>query len=125
MLFIVDFDGTVAPTDTVDALLERFADPEWRRIEEQWVHGEITAQQCMATQIALVSGERTDLEQFLHSVAIDPDFFEFVAAVRPFAEVVIVSDGLDEPIRHALRKLGLSLPIYANRLAFRPRGLTL
>ena len=33
MLFIVDFDGTIAPTDTVDALLEKFAAPEWRRIE--------------------------------------------------------------------------------------------
>ena len=40
MLFIIDFDGTVAPTDTVDALLEQFADPEWRNIEEQWVSGQ-------------------------------------------------------------------------------------
>jgi len=48
MLFLVDFDGTVAPTDTVDALLERFADPEWRRLEERWVRGEISSRQCMA-----------------------------------------------------------------------------
>ena len=35
MLFIIDFDGTVAPADTVDDLLERFADPEWKRIEDK------------------------------------------------------------------------------------------
>src|SRR5437867_5091172 len=81
MLFIIDFDGTVAPTDTVDALLERFADPEWRRIEEQWVSGQINSQQRMAAQIALVKGDRAALMEFLHSVAIDPSFVDFVCYV--------------------------------------------
>src|SRR5437867_8040838 len=102
MLFIVDFDGTVAPTDTVDALLERFADPQWRRIEERWVSGEIDSRHCMAAQIALVRGSRAVLEEFLHSVTVDPSFIDFVRAVEAFAEVIVVSDGLDDPARHAL-----------------------
>jgi 2-hydroxy-3-keto-5-methylthiopentenyl-1-phosphate phosphatase len=123
MLFIIDFDGTVAPTDTVDALLERFADPEWQRVEEQWVRGEINSRQCMAAQIALIHGERPALEQFLHSVEVDPSFAAFVRYVRQFASLAVVSDGLDDPIRHALRQLDDPIPIYANRLDFRPGGL--
>ena len=123
LLFIIDFDGTIAPIDTVDTLLERFADPEWREIEEQWVRGEINSEQCMAAQIALVRGERPELEEFLHSVQIDPSFVDFVRYVRQFAELAVVSDGLDDPIHHALRQLDLPIPIYANRLDFRLGGL--
>ncbi|MGZ4808962.1 MAG: HAD-IB family phosphatase [Thermoanaerobaculia bacterium] len=123
MLFIIDFDGTIAPADTVDSLLERFADPEWRTIEEQWVRGEINSQQCMAAQIALVRGEGVVLEEFLHSVEIDPAFFDFVHYARQFADLAVVSDGLDDPIHHALRQLDVPIPVYANRLGFRPGGL--
>ncbi len=120
MLFIVDFDGTIAPTDTVDALLESFAAPEWRRIEERWVAGHINSQQCMKAQLALVRADRQILEGFLQSVAVDPYFSEFVRYARTFAEVAVVSDGLDYPIRHALQKLDIPpLPVRANHLVFR------
>jgi 2-hydroxy-3-keto-5-methylthiopentenyl-1-phosphate phosphatase len=124
MLFIVDFDGTVAPRDTVDALLERFANPEWRYVEAEWVAGRISSRQCMAAQIALVAGDRGKLEEFLQSVDIDPTFPAFIRYVHPFADLAIVSDGLDYPIRHALQKLDIPpIPIYANKLGFRPGGL--
>ena len=29
MIFVLDFDGTIAPVDTVDALLERFGEGAW------------------------------------------------------------------------------------------------
>lgn len=125
MLFIIDFDGTIAPVDTVDSLLERFADPQWESIEQQWVRGEINSQECMAAQIALVRGERAVLEEFLHSVEIDPSFVDFVQYVRQFADLAVVSDGLDDPIRHALGQLDVPIPIYANRLTFRPGGLNI
>ena len=127
MLFVIDFDGTVAPADTVDALLERFADPDWRRVEEQWVRGEIDSRQCMAAQIALVrcpdGGDESALEDFLRSVEIDPAFGDFVRCAQQLGELAIISDGLDYPIAHALKRAGLSIPLYANRLAFRRGGL--
>jgi 2-hydroxy-3-keto-5-methylthiopentenyl-1-phosphate phosphatase len=123
VLFVVDFDGTIAPRDTVDSLLARFAGPEWVDIEKQWVRGEITSRQCMASQIALVQGEQEALEAFLKAVQIDPGFADFVHYVRPFADLAVVSDGIDLPIRHALRHLDVPMPVYANRLGFRQGGL--
>jgi 2-hydroxy-3-keto-5-methylthiopentenyl-1-phosphate phosphatase len=124
MLFIIDFDGTVAPVDTVDALLERFAAPAWRQIEEQWVSDQIDSQQCMAAQIDLVSGDRSSLEHFLESVDLDPAFTDFVLYASTFADLAIVSDGLDYPIRHALQRPGIPpIAIYANKLGFRTGGL--
>ena len=125
MLFIVDFDGTVAPRDTVDALLQNFAGPEWEELERDWIDGRINSQQCMTGQIALVRGDDDRLREFLESVHIDPAFPSFVEYVRPFADVVIVSDGLDYPIRHALARAGLDVPVVANGLAFRDRGLAI
>lgn len=126
MIFIVDFDGTVAPTDTVDALLERFASPAWRQVEELWQAGRIGSRECMRAQLALVRADRPDLERFLQSVEIDPSFPEFVRHVSTFAEVAVVSDGLDYPIHAALNRLTLPpVPVYANRLEFHERGLGL
>lgn len=124
MLFIVDFDGTVAPIDTVDALLERFADPKWKQIEERWITGQLNSQECMKAQLALVSADRAILEDYLQSVAIDPFFADFVQYASTFSDVAVVSDGLDYPIRHALQNLNIPpIPIYANRLEFHTRGL--
>ena len=124
MLFIVDFDGTIALTDTVDALLEKFADPEWHRVEERWVAGQVNSRECMQAQLSLVMAERETVENFLQSVAIDPSFPEFVRYASTFAEVAVVSDGLDYPIRHAMQKLDIPpIPVYANRLEFRAQGL--
>lgn len=124
MLFIVDFDGTIAPTDTVDELLQKFA-PGWEGLERDWVEGRINSQECMSGQIALVRGERAELCDFLESVAIDPSFRAFVDFARTFGEVVVVSDGLDYPIRHALAKAGIDVPVFANALTFRDRGLAI
>ena len=46
---VCDFDGTIALEDVTDGLLERFAEPRWRKIEAQWLAGEFGSQECMAT----------------------------------------------------------------------------
>jgi 2-hydroxy-3-keto-5-methylthiopentenyl-1-phosphate phosphatase len=124
MLFVVDFDGTVAPTDTVDALLEEFADPRWRQIEDEWISGRLNSRECMKAQLALVKRDRITIEGFFRSIVIDPIFPPFVKLVSSFAEVVVVSDGIDYPIYLALRNIGLSsIGVYANHLEFPAGGL--
>jgi 2-hydroxy-3-keto-5-methylthiopentenyl-1-phosphate phosphatase len=124
MIFVVDFDGTIAPEDTVDALLGQLADPSWKEIEEQWISGRLNSRECMEAQLALVSAERVTLEAFFRSVVIDPSFGSFVRYAQSFADVAVVSDGLDYPIRVALQRHRVPpMPVFANRMEFREHGL--
>jgi 2-hydroxy-3-keto-5-methylthiopentenyl-1-phosphate phosphatase len=119
MIFVIDFDGTLAMHDTVDGLLERHADPSWRALEAEWVADRISAQECMQRQIGLVRADRITLDRYFHGITLDPHFRAFRQHVRDFAHVAIVSDGLDYAIRCALRQGGLDdLPVFANRLQF-------
>ena len=126
MLFLIDFDGTLAVNDSVDALLERFAPAEWRAVEQQWLDGRITAMQCMREQIRMVRADHVQIENFFRGVQLDASFLPFLRHVRAFADVAIVSDGLDHAVRVASKAAGLpELPVYANKLHFVPRGLDL
>ncbi len=94
----------------------------WENIEEEWVNGHITARDCMARQVALLRAGRGDLDDFLDTVPVDPGFADFVALCRrKNRPLLIVSDGMDYPIRRILARHGLGgLPVIANRLL--PRG---
>lgn len=119
MIFIIDFDGTLSPDDTVDKLLENHADPAWEDLERDWLAGRISALECMRDQIGLVRADRIRLEKFFQGIKVDPHFRTFWRHVREFAEVAIVSDGLDHAIKVALQGANLSaLPVFANQLSF-------
>lgn len=118
MLFVIDFDGTLAVDDTVDRLLEHYADPSWASLEADWLAGRITALECMGAQIGLVNADQVTLERFFRGIELDPHFPAFWDHVRPYAQVAVVSDGLDHAIHTALRGAGLDLPVFANTLHF-------
>lgn len=119
MIFVIDFDGTLALDDTVDRLLEAHAAPSWRELEADWLADRIDAHECMQRQIGLVRGDRVALERHFHEIRLDPGFTPFLRHVRDFAHVAIVSDGLDHAIHCALRQAGLDgIPVFANRLDF-------
>jgi 2,3-diketo-5-methylthio-1-phosphopentane phosphatase len=115
---ICDFDGTIALEDVTDTLLERFALPEWRSIEDDWKAGRIGSRECMLRQVALLRAAPEQIDRCLDQVAIDPGFPRFVAtAAKLGCELLVVSDGLDYAIRRVLGRFGLDhLPIMANRL---------
>ncbi len=116
----VDFDGTITPVDTVDLILERFAEPEWRNVEDEWREGAIGSRECMARQAGLIRASEAALDDFVAGFAIDPTFLEFLADCRRRAlPVAIVSDGFDRVIRALARRYGFGpLPIFANELSF-------
>jgi 2-hydroxy-3-keto-5-methylthiopentenyl-1-phosphate phosphatase len=58
----VDFDGTISLEDTTDVILERFADPEWRKVESEWLAGVIGSRECLARQIDLVRATPEELD---------------------------------------------------------------
>jgi 2-hydroxy-3-keto-5-methylthiopentenyl-1-phosphate phosphatase len=124
MLFVIDFDGTLAPEDTVDTLLGKFAPAAWRDVEQDWLSGRITAVECMQRQIRMVDADHVALENFFHAIELDAAFLPFYRHVNAFSTVAIVSDGLDHAISIAMRDAGLpKLPVFANHLIFTPRGV--
>jgi 2-hydroxy-3-keto-5-methylthiopentenyl-1-phosphate phosphatase len=114
---LVDFDGTIARVDTTDLLLERFAAPAWREIEEHWKCGHIGSRECLVRQIDLVRASETEMDAFIAGLEIDPGFPQFVGQCQRFGHsVTVVSDGLDRTIGAVLERHGLELPFYANHL---------
>jgi 2,3-diketo-5-methylthio-1-phosphopentane phosphatase len=119
-----DFDGTITTIDVTDAVLERFAAPEWRDIEQAWEAGRIDARQCMSAQITLIQAAMNQIDEFLDTVEIDPEFPEFVRwCLRNSIPVTVVSDGVDRFIHRVLSNHGLGhLDIIANRLCVEKNG---
>jgi 2,3-diketo-5-methylthio-1-phosphopentane phosphatase len=116
-LIIVDFDGTIVRQDATDLILERFALPEWRAVEQEWIAGRIGSRECLARQIDLVRATDEDLDELIAELDIDPAFCGFVSLCRDRGfDVVIGSDGLDRVIARVLDRCGLALPFRSNRL---------
>ena len=113
-----DFDGTVTIGDFTDRLLERYALPSWRAIEDQWRQGRIGSRECMLRQIDLVRCTPAQLAELIDETQLESGFDTFVGLIRERRiPLRIVSDGLDAPIIAILRRHGFAgLPIFANRL---------
>jgi len=106
----LDFDGTITRRDATDAILETFARPEWRRIEEAWAEGRIGSRACLAAQMDLVAATRDEVDGLLDTIDVDPGFaglLETCAAHR--LPVFIVSDGFDYCIHRILSRPSLNL----------------
>lgn len=124
MLFIVDFDGTISKKDTIDALLEKFADPAWEDVEQEWLDGKIDAVECMSKQINMVRADHIALENFFRGIELDRGFIPFYDYISPFAKLVVASDGLDHAIKIAFRHANFpQVPIFSNHLNFTPNGI--
>jgi 2,3-diketo-5-methylthio-1-phosphopentane phosphatase len=114
---LIDFDGTIAPDDPTDRLLERFAEPAWREVEEAWQSGRISSRECMQRQVELLRATPEEIDAAIADVRIDPGFPEFLRYCwsRGVAAMV-VSDGFDRVVRAVLAAAGLPIPFFANKL---------
>lgn len=117
-----DFDGTITVTDTVNALLQEFAEPAWLAIEDDWCAGKIGSRDCLSAQTDLLRIEPAQLDAYLDAVAVDPDAAAFFQdCERMGMDVVVVSDGYDWAVRRILDRIGAkTVPVFANRLV--PKG---
>jgi 2,3-diketo-5-methylthio-1-phosphopentane phosphatase len=116
----VDFDGTISPVDTTDLLLERFGQPAWRDIEEDWKAGRIGSRECLVRQIDLVRATPAQMDALISSIQIDAAFYPFVNHCRRLGHAVtVVSDGLDRAVRTVLERHNINVPFYANKLQWR------
>jgi 2-hydroxy-3-keto-5-methylthiopentenyl-1-phosphate phosphatase len=102
-----DFDGTITRLDVTDEILEQYADPSWREVEEQWLRGDIGSRECFERQAKLVKVTVKQLNALIDAIPLDPDFPEFYHMLKarqlPF---YIVSDSFDHVIRRVLKRVG-------------------
>lgn len=113
-----DFDGTISLRDVTDTLLNRFGQPGWQQLEDDWESGKIGSRECMKGQVALLDMSESELQQHLDGIEIDEHFVTFVAEAKLHGiKVQVVSDGIDYAIRHVLARHGLGeLEVIANHL---------
>jgi len=108
-VILSDFDGTITNIDTGEYVLSQFAHGDWRAYDERLERGEITLEECLTKQFAMVKEtEGRLLERVEGVVSFRPGFEDLVdycgTKGYPF---VVVSGGLDFIIRHLLRAKNL------------------
>jgi 2-hydroxy-3-keto-5-methylthiopentenyl-1-phosphate phosphatase len=95
-IVFLDFDGTVARRDVVDAILESYAGAEWLDIEECWRNGSIGSRECLKAQMALVRASQRQVNALLDEIDLDPGLLTLLKTCRLHKLAVhIVSDGFD------------------------------
>ena len=127
ILFLVDFDGTVTEVDTVEAMVNQFAQGDWRAINKLWEDKVIDTAEVARRVFAMFDADEKDIGAFIETMKVDPEFAGFVCAVeRKGDRLAIVSDGYDYLIEAVLQREGLEkIPYYANRMTIRGREISM
>ncbi len=121
-----DFDGTITEEDVSFALLDTFADGNWRERLKDYQSGKISVGRFNTEAFAMVKASRDTLIKTARSqVRIRAGFPEFLDYCRQKGlRLTIVSNGLDFYIEEILRNIGAGdIKVAAARTRFRPEGL--
>lgn len=113
-----DFDGTVCIPDSCDFLLDKFAPPEWKTLDDAVWQAKITERDAFQKQIGLLRVTWDEARSaLLKGVRIREGFPEFVRFCRARAiPLTILSSGLRELIDVLLQSVGVSgVPVLAHR----------
>jgi 2-hydroxy-3-keto-5-methylthiopentenyl-1-phosphate phosphatase len=109
----LDFDGTITCRDATDAILETYAPPEWRQVEEEWARGRIGSRECLTRQMALVRATAQEIDSLLDTIEVDAGLVPLLDICRSYRlPVRIVSDGFDRCIHRILWREALNLGSY-------------
>jgi 2-hydroxy-3-keto-5-methylthiopentenyl-1-phosphate phosphatase len=102
-----DFDGTVTLNDTFENVLAKFAEGDWRAVDELYVKGEVTLEECLRRQGAMVKIPKSKILEELDQVTeFRPNFDKLIEYCETnHYPLVLVSAGLDFVIKHFLGKM--------------------
>lgn len=116
---LVDFDGTITKLDTCDAMVREFARDGWQYYEKLWENGEISTEQCAIEISKLMDVDEEKLINLLNGIEIDEYFIDFLNFCRSYGyKVVITSDGYDFNIKTVLKRYGIEIEYYSNKMWF-------
>ncbi len=111
-----DFDGTISMPDSLEFLLEKFAPPEWKSLDELVWRGELHEREATARQVSMLRvGWQEAREALLSGVRIREGFVEFSefckarrlplrivsSGLRPLIECLLASAGVSDIEIHA------------------------
>lgn len=121
-----DFDGTVTEKDVSFAMLDAFADGDWRQLFSQYQEGKITVGRFNTDAFAMVKADRQSLLEVARSmVKVRPGFHKLLECCHSKGfRFAIVSNGLDFYIEEILQGLGLGdVEVFAAQTRFHTGGL--
>jgi 2-hydroxy-3-keto-5-methylthiopentenyl-1-phosphate phosphatase len=121
-----DFDGTVTQEDVSLALLDAFADGDWKQLFQGYHQGKITVGQFNSEAFAMVKTDRENLIKVVKDTTrLRPWFPELVSCCREKGfRLVIISNGLAFYIEEILQDMGVNgIEVHAATTEFRSEGL--
>ena len=128
-IVVSDFDGTIVDVDTAQVAMNLFADPEWKRIEEALERGEISFEDSLRREYAMIKAPRdTILEQLDRVTVLRPNFARLVDyCMSNNLQLIVASGGFDFCIQHFLNRDGWLkfIQIYAAKSQFTENGYAL
>lgn len=124
---LCDFDGTIVTIDTAEYVLDKFVKEDWRTIDVQLERGEITFEESLEREFAMLKvTERTMLEALEPVTHFRPNFDMMVQYCKgKHFPLIIVSGGLEFSLRHFLNRNGWieSLEIYGPKAKWTKDGV--
>ena len=128
-MVVSDFDGTIVNVDTAQVALDLYADPEWKRIDEALERGEVSFEDSLRQEFAMVRvPQETILEQLDRVATLRPNFGRLVNyCMSSGIQLMVASGGFDFCIQHFLnRDRWLKfIQIYAAKSRFTENGYAL
>ena len=126
MIIQCDFDGTITEEDVSFALLDAFAQDDWREWLEQYRQNKIPVGEFNTRAFAMVKATRAELLKVARDkVRLRTGLRELVSYCRRRGfRLVIVSNGLDFYITTILKDAGLgNIEVHAAKTRFHHSGL--
>ena len=124
---LVDFDDTAAEQNLAEAVLETFADTEWKVFRTRFRAGSVTLREYQESAFNLVRAHRDEMARAVPAlVSLRPGLEELrIYCETNGFQLAIVTNGLDFYVRAALQSTTLrATPIYAVGVSGSPGALS-
>ena len=119
--FLTDFDDTAAVQNVAELLLNRFGDPTWTDVRQQFRDGKMNLKEYQEITFRNVRADRSAMQHFVKEYATLRPFFHELRQFCRANEIplAVVSQGLDFYIEALLERDGFGdVPIYAVDTSF-------
>ena len=119
--FLTDFDDTAAVQNVAELLLNRFGDPTWTDVRQQFRDGRLNLKEYQEITFRNIRADRSSMQHYVREHArLRPYFNELHFYCRSHdIPLAVVSQGLDFYISALLERDGFGdVPIYAVNTTF-------